>query len=382
MRYVVAANYDSLPRTGTMTVAGQTFTVQQAGATTSCAPTPSGLVAWWRGEGNATDQTGNNNGLLVTTKFTAGKVGGGFLGEFQNGGGTYVEAPDSSSLTLTKSMSIEGWVKLNSWNGYVLRRANNAPPFLSSYSVSVFGPLTFTVFNENQAASVSSDPLPLGQFVHFAATIDDSTGRMSMYVNGNLVRQFTTTVRANAAAGATTRIGNIDGITDELSVYNRALSASEILAIYNAGTASTGAAGKCLIATALPLQLLVDPTPASNNHAIALDSVLFTRDPFFLINPANLFNTGADKNTRVSIFIRNLQLAPGELPSAVVVDLFDPIAGQFHHIPAENVWAGMNADFSQVSFRLPDTISPDLINVTVKYHDQFSNTGRFRINSN
>src|SRR6185369_12860565 len=55
LRFLVAANYNSSPRTGTLTVAGQTFTVQQGGATTSCAPVPPGLVAWWQGEGNALD---------------------------------------------------------------------------------------------------------------------------------------------------------------------------------------------------------------------------------------------------------------------------------------------------------------------------------------
>jgi hypothetical protein len=381
VRYIVAANYDSSPRTGTLTVAGQTFTVQQAGATTSCAPRPAGLVAWWRGEGNGLDATGTNNGVLVNTKFAGGKVGGGILGDFQNVGG-YVEAPDSPSLTLTKSMTIEGWVKLNSANGYVLRRATSFPTFMNAFDLTVFGSAMFAIYSGNQVGVVFSDPLPLGQFFHLAATLDDSSGQMTIYINGNLVRQVTTSIRPNAAAGAPVSIGNIDGITDELSVYNRALPASEILAIYNAGNASTGAAGKCLVPTPLPLQLLVDPTPSSNNHAIALDSVLFTRDPFVIVNPANLLNTSPDRNTRVLIFVKNLQLAPGELPSAVIVSMFDPVTGQTHDIPAENVWTGINADFSQVTFRLPDTISPDLINVRVKYHDQGTNTGRFRIQAN
>ena len=251
VRYVVAANYDSLPRTGTITVNGHTFTVQQEGATTSCAPLPPGLVAWWRGEGNGLDQTGTNHGALVNLpNFAGGKVGGGFSGNFSNAGG-YVEVPDSPSLTLTKSITIEGWLKLNdNPNGYVLRRSLDDFPFLGSYEVVSFsGRIFFTIwYNSNNGIGVLSDPLPLGQFVHFAATLDDNTGRLSIYINGNLVRQNTATVtqRANVAPGATVKIGDIDGITDELSVYNRALLDSEILAIYNAGNASTGAAGKCL----------------------------------------------------------------------------------------------------------------------------------------
>jgi hypothetical protein len=85
--------------------------------------------------------------------------------------------------------------------------------------------------------------------VHFALTRDDATSSVRLYING-------------AAQGATfspdrpisldpsrvprIQFGNINGITDELSIYNRALTASEIQAIYNAGIAPTGAAGKCL----------------------------------------------------------------------------------------------------------------------------------------
>ena len=251
VRYVVAANYDSSPRTGTITVNGHTFTVQQEGATTACAPVPPGLVAWWRGEGNGLDHTGTNHGALVNLpNFAGGKVGGGFSGNYSNAGG-YVEVPDSTSLTLTKSITIEGWLKLNeNPNGFVLRRLLNDFPFLGSYEVSSFsGRLFFTIwYNSNNGVGVLSDPLPSGQFVHFAATLDDNTGRLAIYVNGALVRQNTATAtqRANAAPGATVKIGDIDGITDELSVYNRALLDSEILAIYNAGNAGTGAAGKCL----------------------------------------------------------------------------------------------------------------------------------------
>ena len=377
--YLVSANYNSSPRTGNIVVGGQIFTVEQAGATTSCAPTPSGLVAWWRGEGNAKDQLGINSGILVNnTKFAAAKVGGGFLGDYQNRAG-YAEVPDSPSLTLTKSMTIEGWLKLNAWQGFVLQRSLNVPPFTAAYDVMVFGRIDFTIWSGNNVGVViSSDPIPLGQFVHFAATLDDSSGLMSMYVNGKLVKQFSINIRPIAVPGATTKIGNISGITDELTVYNRALSASEVLAIYNAGNASTGAAGKCLVPS-IALELLKDPTPGSNNHAIALDSILLTPDPLPLINSANLLNTSPDKNTRVLVFVRNLRLDPGELPSAVVVHLLDPITARTHIIPAENVYSDIHADFSQVAFRLPDDISPQLINVSVHFHGLTSGVGRFRV---
>src|ERR1035437_6588072 len=44
-----------------------------------CVPSPSGLVAWWPGEGNAHDITGTNNGVLEGgVAFAAGEVGQAF----------------------------------------------------------------------------------------------------------------------------------------------------------------------------------------------------------------------------------------------------------------------------------------------------------------
>ena len=48
-------------------------------AWSNCAPAPSGLVAWWRGEGNGSDSAGTNGGVLVNgVGFTNGEVGQAF----------------------------------------------------------------------------------------------------------------------------------------------------------------------------------------------------------------------------------------------------------------------------------------------------------------
>lgn len=47
---------------------------------------------------------------------------------------------------------------------------------------------------------------------------------------------------------------------------------------------------------------------------IALNSVLMIRDPFPLSNP---FNLSSDQRTRLKLFVRNLDLLPGEDSSAV-----------------------------------------------------------------
>src|SRR4051812_262251 len=59
-------------------------------------PAPSGLVAWWTGDGNALDALGGNNGLLEGgTGFAPGKVGQAFS---LDGIDDRVRVPNSAAL--------------------------------------------------------------------------------------------------------------------------------------------------------------------------------------------------------------------------------------------------------------------------------------------
>ena len=123
---------------------------------------------------------------------------------------------------------------------------------------------------------------------------------------------------------------------------------------------------------------MLEEAGSTSNQVAALDAVLFLRDPFPVVNPANFFNLSNDRNTRLLIFVGNLQLASGESPAAVVVNLVAS-NNQTYDIAAENVWSGTNSDFSQVTFRLPDGLVPGSCTITVRLHGQSSNTGTIRI---
>src|SRR5215468_10310391 len=76
-----------------------------APAATNCVTAPSGLVSWWRGEGNALDSAGTNNGTLVgNVTFAPGMVGQGFL---LNGTNSYIRIPHSASLNFDSALTIE-----------------------------------------------------------------------------------------------------------------------------------------------------------------------------------------------------------------------------------------------------------------------------------
>ncbi|MEQ1830198.1 MAG: LamG-like jellyroll fold domain-containing protein, partial [Pirellula sp.] len=112
------------------------------------------------------------------------------------------------------------------------------------------GLLRFQVTNSSNQGVAIQAPIAQGEFIHVAATLDDATGIMKLYENGTLVAQTTTTVRPfgdlDPASNPGIGIGNhggypatphnfpFSGLIDELKVYDQALTASEVLSIYNA----------------------------------------------------------------------------------------------------------------------------------------------------
>lgn len=127
-----------------------------------------------------------------------------------------------------------------------------------------------------------------------------------------------------------------------------------------------------------PMQLLLDSSGPAVDQVASMDSVLLLRDPFPVVKSADLLNPGTDRNTRVIVFVRNLQLSLGESASSVVISLVDGSL-QNYNVPAESVRTMPNSDFVMVNFRLPDSLAVGRCTVTVKAHGQMSNSGSMRI---
>ena len=127
-----------------------------------------------------------------------------------------------------------------------------------------------------------------------------------------------------------------------------------------------------------PLILVLDESGPGSHQVAALDSVLLLRDPFPVLPTVEFFTQALDPNTRVILFVTNLQLAPTDTASAVTVNLFDS-DGQSHNVVAEDLRVVPFSPFMQVTFRLPNTLRSGVCTVKVKAHDQESNAGTIRI---
>jgi hypothetical protein len=219
-----------------------------------CVLVPSGSVAWWSAESNANDLIGTNNGTLrggIT--FAPGEVGQAF--NFDGVSGS-VLVPDVPALHFTNAITIEAWINPRSW-GVTFREivskwfgSGNQLSFTTSIATS--GQAYFLVSSTGQTSAQGVDymvvytanTIPVNQWSHFAATYDGSS--LKIYLNGALENQvpwaegiFPGT--APLVIGECYSESLFDGLIDEPTLYNRALSANEIEEIYNAGTT-----GKCL----------------------------------------------------------------------------------------------------------------------------------------
>lgn len=110
----------------------------------------------------------------------------------------------------------------------------------------------------------------------------------------------------------------------------------------------------------------------NTNHAIALDSVTQTRDPFSLTNAWNL---NADHRTSVSLFVWRLGLLPGDTVSDVTVQAEDDQSRVYLLIVEYIAPATGLDDVNQVVVRLPDAVSgtPRNLWLTVRVRGLISN---------
>ena len=227
-----------------------------------CISPPAGLVAWWRAESNTVNSIGLSDASFqyVNTGFMAGKVGAAF----RLTQGNYLRVPASSDLNLGPGagLTIEGWIRPDTISGpQPVAEWNNglgnvgAGLMLNSvYGYGVLeGYLTDTNAKPTRTIVLRSPAYTVTNLVwqHVALTFDKSSGVAAMYVNGISVAQTNLGTFLPATTQAPFYLGyrasgsysgyRFYGGIDEMSLYNRGLTAAEIQSIVLADDQ-----GKCL----------------------------------------------------------------------------------------------------------------------------------------
>ncbi len=295
---------------------------------------PVGLVSWWPADGDALDIAGGNDGTPHDgVTYAPGMVGQAFSFNGQRAG---IGVRDAENLKITGSLSISAWILVASFPaggsaGNILFRGDGRAA-LDPYvlDAAADGTVQFHLESLTKQANLYA-PVPKGQFFHVAATFDANIGLMRIYVNGALAAQTITDAipfrdldpSFNPGVG----IGNhsglpkpplnypFHGLIDELQLYNRALSASEVQAIFSAGAAHRKAAA---------IEITVEP--GSPRHIVDLRNsaipVAILSAPWFnaprQVDPNSLtFGATGDERSLILSQVREEDVNGDGLPDLV-----------------------------------------------------------------
>ncbi|MDZ4227744.1 MAG: LamG domain-containing protein, partial [Candidatus Levybacteria bacterium] len=210
-----------------------------------------GLVGWWKFDGNASDSTPNqNDGTASNVTLTTDRKGQANKA-YSFDGNDYIQVSDSPSFDTVESnnrITVSAWVKRNSDQG------PSTPNFRTiatrgAYSAvgnswifvwdSTNSELEFVV-NANANRITESLSLTADTWYHVVATYDGSNLRL--YFNGALLG--TPVAEATGFGGSTNNtiyMGSDESGSDrywrgslgDVRIYNRALSTTEITALYD-----------------------------------------------------------------------------------------------------------------------------------------------------
>ncbi|MCC7261594.1 MAG: hypothetical protein IT369_03635 [Candidatus Latescibacteria bacterium] len=221
------------------------------------APIPSGLVSWWRGEGNANDSQGSNNGtLLGGISFAPGMVGQAFSLDGSSG---YVRVPASPSLptgNAPRTLMLWVYTRPSSWDmnaNTIFHWGNSSYREAFSLDMHYYRQMEFYTWSDD----IYFDPqVPAEGWVHVALTYDGFTAKV--YTQGQLIDSKDYAGGLNTGYADIT-IGTLDwlnsyfdGLIDEVALFNRALDQTEIQAVYNAGSAGMSANSPPNVSAATP----------------------------------------------------------------------------------------------------------------------------------
>ncbi|MFC4357169.1 LamG-like jellyroll fold domain-containing protein [Halobium salinum] len=212
----------------------------------------SSLVSYWALDepsgSTVRDAVGSNDGTNAGGSIGAAGAHGSNGYRFA-GTGERVDV-DTNMDVAGSGLTLSAWVKADSWN-------TNGDQRIISKATGEQDPDHYWMLSEAQTKNprfrlktggsttklVASSTVPAGEWVHMVATYDG--GHMRIYVDGTqvAVKQKTGTVSTNsevpvALAANPSGAQSLDGNLDEVRVYDRGLSASEVEDMHLAG--STG----------------------------------------------------------------------------------------------------------------------------------------------
>jgi hypothetical protein len=210
-----------------------------------------GLVAYYPLEYSAADNSwhGNNGDLYGNPAFVQGKIESGLSFD---GYDDFIRVANSYAIIPQQQISITGWLFLqrNGQSTYTIVEKDGYWSSWKGYSVRIKdGGFIFELFNPYRTlVSYPQGGVPESDWVHFAVTYDGSS--MRFYFNGSLVSDQSATGLINQGAYDSLYIGGNyghgelwSGRLDDIRIYDRALSSSDVIEVHKYGLSVGGPEG-------------------------------------------------------------------------------------------------------------------------------------------
>lgn len=197
-----------------------------------------GLLGYWKFDETspattAADSSGNGFSAPRSgnTAWTTGRVNGAAYfdgsGDFATTSSSFATPPDGTIAFWMKSAALTGTQRiLGNGGDWEIRQAAS-------------GVITFDIAGDIRFETAA---LQANKWYHLAAMFDDTNDKYALYVNGTLYASGTQTFTPQAAATMSfgTRTGSTEywnGTLDEVYIYNRRMTATEVQELYNGAPA-------------------------------------------------------------------------------------------------------------------------------------------------
>jgi hypothetical protein len=213
---------------------------EQSGITYLTKGLPSGLVGWWRFNGDADDSSGNNNNGTVE--------GGGATYEpspmgkaLSFDGDDYVRVVGTSSLIgITSEITVEAWIKFsNVSDAFYVRTPFDLDP--KAWGLDRYGgKLRFYIYDGTKGIACEKTWAPeVNQWYNIAGTYDGNF--LKLYVDNKLYQSLEYTGAINSTGqgvvmGARHSDGGwgyLRGFLDDVRIWNVALSEDQLGKVYD-----------------------------------------------------------------------------------------------------------------------------------------------------
>ncbi len=212
----------------------------------SCDIVRNGLVACYPFNGNANDESGNgNNGTVNGATLTADRSGTPNSAYSFDGIGNYIEVQDSNVLHLTNAFTISVWIKQYGATilGYRIVDKTTAN-FPDGYNFDTYDGKTGHRMRLTGINSISANTVySLNEWHHLVVVF--SNGISNFYLDGvhdgsgdqgsssMNVNNLTLRIGMAHPSGADPDGEKFYGVIDDIAIYNRAITETEIQQLYN-----------------------------------------------------------------------------------------------------------------------------------------------------